>query len=74
MDKKKDLDLLELQNLVQKYKCNKSRKSGEEIGMIVRAHVLNHVPVSEISKIYRVHRVSVYRWIRTFAVGIVSAD
>ena len=42
--------------------------------MIVRAHVLNHVPVSEISKIYRVHRVTVYRWIRTFADGIVSAD
>ena len=74
MDKNKDLDLLELQNLVQKYKCNKSRKSEEEIGMIVRAHVLNHVPVSEISKIYRVHRVTVYRWIRTFADGIVSAD
>ena len=40
MDKNKDLDLLELQNLVQKYKCNKSK-----IWKFKKVHVpLHHKP------------------------------
>jgi len=74
MEKRVRSDLLELQELVQKYKYRQSRKSLDDISMIVRAHVLNHVPVSEISKIYKVHRVTVYRWIRTFANEIVYKD
>ena len=39
--------------------------------MIVRAHLLNHVPLTQLSKEFGIRRESIYRWIRIFADGKV---
>ena len=39
--------------------------------MIVKAHLLNHVPIPQLSKEFGVDKVTIYRWIRTFADGKV---
>ena len=39
--------------------------------MIVKAHLLNHVPVSQLSKNFGIHSVTIWRWINTFADGKV---
>ena len=71
MEKTEDFDLLELQELALKHKELKRQKTLEEKRMIVKAHLLNHVPVSQLSKEFGICEVSIYRWIRTFADGKV---
>ena len=39
--------------------------------MIVKAHLLNHVPISQLSKDFGINKVTIWRWIRTFAEGRV---
>ena len=71
MDKNEELDLLELQELAQSHKESKRQKRLEEKGMIVKAYLLNHVPVSQLSKNFGVSEMTIYRWINTFADGKV---
>ena len=49
MEKSEDHDLLELQELALKHKSVKRHKSLEETRMIVKAHLLNHVPLEQLS-------------------------
>ena len=63
----KDLKLLELQELALRHKKELPRKSLEEKCMIVKAHLLNHVPIAQLCADFGVGRMSIYRWIRTFA-------
>ena len=39
--------------------------------MIVQAHLVNHIPVSQLSADFGVRKREIYRWIRTFAEGKV---
>ena len=71
MEKNEDLDLLELQELALKHKTSKRQKTLDEKRMIVKAHMLNHVPISQLSKNFGVSRMTIYRWISTFADGKV---
>ena len=71
MEKNEDLDLLELQELALKHKTSKRQKTLEEKRMIVKAHMLNHVPISQLSKNFGVSGMTIYRWISTFADGKV---
>ena len=48
MEKNEDLDLLELQDLALKHKSVKNHKTLEEKQMIVKAHLLNHVPIEQL--------------------------
>ena len=72
MEKNEDLDLLELQELALSHKESKKQKTFGEKRMIVKAHLLNHVPVSQLSKNFGVSEMTIYRWINTFADGKVS--
>ena len=72
MEKNEDLDLLELQELALSHKESKKQKTFWEKRMIVKAHLLNHVPVSQLSKNFGVSEMTIYRWINTFADGKVS--
>jgi len=67
MDKTEESTLLELQELALKHKSSKRQKTLEEKQMIVKAHLLNHVPVSQLSKNFGIHSVTIWRWINTFA-------
>ena len=71
MDKNEEFDLLELQELALKHKSSKRQKTLEEKQMIVKAHLLNHVPVSQLCENFGISDMSIYRWIRTFADGRV---
>ena len=71
MEKKGDLDLLELQELALKHKESKRQKTLEEKQMIVKAHLFNHIPISQLSKEFGVSDMSIYRWISIFADGKV---
>jgi len=71
MDKNEDFDLLKLQELAQKHKESKRPKTLEEKLMIVKAHLFNHIPISQLAKDFCVSDMSIYRWIRTFAEGKV---
>ena len=71
MDKTEESTLLELQELALKHKSSKRQKTLEEKQMIVKAHLLNHVPVSQLSKNFGIHSVTIWRWINTFADGKV---
>ena len=71
MDKTEESALLELQELALKHKSSKRQKTLEEKQMIVKAHLLNHVPISQLSKDFGVSDMSIYRWISTFADGKV---
>ena len=71
MGKIEDLELSELQELALRHKRDLPRKSLEEKCMIVKIHLLNHVPVSHLSKEFGIPRVTIWRWIRTFADGKV---
>ena len=72
MEQIKESDMLELQELSLKHKM--AKKTLEDKSMIVKAHLLNHVPVSQLSKEFGVDKVTIYRWIRTFAAGKVPRD
>ena len=67
MDKTEDLELLELHELALKRQSKRSTL--EERRMIVKAHLVNHVPVSQLSADFGVRKREIYRWIRTFAEG-----
>ena len=71
MDKREDQDLLELQELALRHKMILPQKSLEEKCMIVKAHLVNHVPIMQLSKEFGIPRVTIWRWIRTFADGKV---
>ena len=63
--------MLELQELALRHKTIMPRKSLEEKCMIVKAHLVNHVPIMQLSKEFGIPRVTIWRWIRTFADGKV---
>ena len=65
---------LELQELALNKRVGKRQKTLEEKRMIVRAHLLNHVPISQLSANFGVDKVTIWRWIRTFADGKVPAQ
>ena len=71
MEKNEDSDLLELQELALRHKESKKQKTLEEKLMIVKAHLLNHVPISQLSADFHVNRLTIRRWISTFADGKV---
>ena len=71
MEKSEDHDLLELQELALKHKSVKRHKSLEETRMIVKAHLLNHVPLEQLSADFGVSSRTIRRWISTFAEGKV---
>ena len=71
MEKNEDSDLLELQELALKHKSIQKHKSLDEKRMIVKAHLLNNVPISQLSRDFSVDKVTIWRWIRTFADGKV---
>ena len=71
MDKKEESELLELQDLALKHKSSKRQKTLEEKQMIVKAHLLNHVPLYQLSQDFGVSVRSIRRWISTFADGKV---
>ena len=66
-----DSDLIELQELALKHKTSKKQKTLEEKRMIVKAHLLNHVPISQLCADFGVAKMSIYRWISIFADGKV---
>ena len=74
MEKNEDLDLLELQELALKHKSVQRHKSLAEKRMIVKAHLLNHVPISQLSKEFSVDKSTIWRWISTFAGGKVPEE
>ena len=71
MEKIDDLELSELQELALRSQTVLPRKSLEEKCMIVKAHLSNHVPIAQLSKEFGIPRVTIWRWIRTFADGRV---
>ena len=71
MEKIEDLELSELQELALRHQTVCPRKSLEEKCMIVRAYLTNHVPITQLSKEFGIPRVTIWRWIRTFADGKV---
>ncbi len=71
MDKLEESELLELQEQALRHRCSKKQKTPEEKLMIVKAYLYNHVPVVQLSEKFGVSRVTIFRWIRTFADGKV---
>ena len=72
MEKKEESDLLELQELALKYRTGtKFHLDAAQKRMIVRAYLVNHVPMVQLCEKFNVSRISIYRWIRTFADGKV---
>ena len=63
----KNEDLLGLQELAKKHRVVNRRKTLEEKQMIVKAHLLNHVPIEQLCADFRIGRKSIYRWVCTFA-------
>jgi transposase-like protein len=72
MEKKEESDLLELQELALKYRTGtKFHLDAAQKRMIVKAYLVNHVPMVQLCEKFNVSRISIYRWIRTFADGKV---
>ena len=71
MEKTEELDLLELQELARNHRATKRRKTLAEKHVIVKAHLLNHVPITQLSEDFGISRKSIHRWIRIFADGKV---
>ena len=71
MDKTEESNLLELQELALNHKISKRQKSLEEKQMIVKAHLLNHVPIAQLCVDFGITKTTIYRWISTFADGRV---
>ena len=72
MEKNEDLELLELQELALKHKTSKRQKTLDEKRMIVKAYLLNHVPIPQICADFGIGRTTFYKWLGTFAEGKVS--
>lgn len=68
MDKTEELELKELQELAL-HRVSQRRKTLGEKCMIVKAHLVNHVPIPQLCEEFGVSRQSIYRWIHTFADG-----
>ena len=71
MEITEEFNVLELQELVLKHNCGKKRTSLAQKSMIVKAHLLNHVPLYQLSQDFGVSVRSIRRWISTFAAGRV---
>ena len=71
MEKREELNVLELQELVIKHNCGKKHTSLAQKSMIVKSYLLNHVPLEQLSKDFGVSVRSIRRWISTFADGKV---
>ena len=72
MEKKEESDLLELQELALKYRTGtKFHLDAAQKRMIVKAYLVNHVPMVQLCEKFNVSRISIYRWIRIFADGKV---
>ena len=71
MDKKEESELLELQELALKHKSFKKQKTLAEKQMIVKAHLLNHVPIPQLCVDFGIAQRTIYRWISIFADGKV---
>lgn len=71
MKKTEDFNVFELQELVIKHNCGKKHTSLAQKGMIVKSHLLNHVPLEQLSKDFGVSVRSIRRWISTFSEGKV---
>ena len=71
MENDEDLDLLELQEMARSHRNSKHHATLEQKSMIVKAHLVNHVPIMQLSKEFGIPRETIYRWIRTFADGKV---
>ena len=71
MDKTEESELLELQELALKHKSSKRQKTLAEKQMIVKAHLLNHVPIPQLCVDFGIARRTIYRWISIFADGKV---
>ena len=67
MEKTEDLELLELQELA--LKRGRKHKTLDETRMIVKAYLLNHVPIEQLCADFGVSSRTIRRWIRTFADG-----
>ena len=67
MYKTEESDLLTLHELSLQHKISKRQKSLEEKQMIVKAHLLNHVPISQLCVDFGIGKTTIYRWINTFA-------
>ena len=75
MEKKEESDLLELQELALKYRTGtKFHLDAAQKRMIVKAYLVNHVPMVQLCEKFNVSRMSIYRWIRTFADGKVPEN
>ena len=74
MEKTEDFNVFELQELVIKHNCGKKHTSLAQKSMIVKSHLLNHVPIEQLCADFRIGRKSIYRWICTFADGKVPAN
>ena len=62
MEKIDDLELSELQELALRNQTVLPRKSLEEKCMIVKAHLSNHVSITQLSKEFVITRVTICRW------------
>ena len=71
METNEELDLLKLQVLALNHKVANRRITLEDKQMVVKAHLVNNVPVAQLSKNFGVSQMSIYRWIRIFADGKV---
>ena len=71
MEKREELNVLELQELVIKHNCGKKHTSLAQKSMIVKSYLLNHVPLEQLSKDFGVSVRSIRRWISIFADGKV---
>jgi len=69
MEKQEDLDLLELKELAFKHLNVPKHLSLEQKRLIAKAYLQNHVPMSQLCKDFGIARVTIWRWIRTFADG-----
>ena len=71
MEKREELNVLELQELAIKHNCGKKHTSLAQKSMIVKSYLLNHVPLEQLSKDFGVSVRSIRRWISIFADGKV---
>ncbi len=71
MDIIEDSELLSLQELAVRHLKAQRQFSLEQKLLVVKAHLQDHVPISRLSKDFGITRVTIWRWIRTFADGKV---
>lgn len=71
MEKNQDGELMSLQALALSHKlksksCQK-HFTDDQKRMIAEAYLLNHVPLTQLSKEFNVSRITIWRWISSFA-------